>query len=211
MGLFVRKTEIGTHAPLYSFGAEKTILIVGLGNIGQEYDNTRHNIGFDCVDEYQKTHDFTSWQDKKNLFCQHSSATIGGTKVILVKPTTYMNESGRAVQATQAFYKLSNAETFVIHDELDIDFGTIRTRIGGGSAGHNGIKSITQHCGEEYGRIRVGIGPKTPQQIDSADFVLAKFSQDEAAKLKSLHKEVCNIVDELTASHKLPEQTRKIL
>jgi PTH1 family peptidyl-tRNA hydrolase len=96
------------------------------------------------------------------------------------------------------FYRVYNPETVVVHDELDIDFGTIRTRIGGGSAGHNGIKSLTEILGEDYGRVRVGIGPKTHAKMDSADFVLQDFTGEQQEILPKLINEACSILDECT-------------
>ena len=107
-----------------------------------------------------------------------------------------MNESGRAVKETQHFYKVDNSKTLVVYDELDIDFGHIRTRVGGSSAGHNGIKSVTNACGEDYGRMRVGIGPKKPKQIDTSDFVLAKFDKKQMDYMPELFQESNAILSE---------------
>lgn len=160
MGLFDRKkTTFDSVAPLYTVGNSKTVLIIGLGNIGPEYTNNRHNLGFMVLDQYRTTHDFSGWTAKKDLECELATGQIGSTRVLLVKPTTYMNSSGDCAQKVQKFYQIYNQATIVVHDELDVDFGTIRTRIGGGSAGHNGIKSITDQLGEDYGRVRIGIGP----------------------------------------------------
>jgi len=200
MGLFDRKrTNYHESQPLYTLGNSQTLLVVGLGNIGPEYAMTRHNVGFMAVERYCGTHDFSDWMVKKDLKCQIATGNIGSTRVILIKPTTLMNLSGESVQAVQNFYKITGIETLVVHDELDIDFGTIRTRVGGGSAGHNGIKSLLQHTGDSFGRIRVGIGPKNPEQIDSADFVLQNFSEQETEKLPKILKEVCALIDERTA------------
>ncbi|MDQ2972993.1 MAG: aminoacyl-tRNA hydrolase [bacterium] len=209
MGLFLKKTVPADSKPLYSIGGQKTLLIIGLGNIGNEYDGTRHNIGFEVADAFAANHDF-GWVNKKDLQCHIASGIIGSTRIIIIKPTTLMNLSGNAAQAVQHFYRVYNPETFVVHDELDIDLGVIKTKIGGGSAGHNGIKSIAQNLGEDFGRIRIGIGPKHPAQIDSADFVLGKFSKVEQASLKQIINESCNILDELTANHTLPIETRKL-
>src|SRR5690606_21448332 len=111
-----------SHAPLFTLGSQKTVLIVGLGNIGKEYDNTRHNAGFMCVDEFARQQDFPGWVEKKDLKCYISKQTVGSTQVILVKPTTYMNESGQAMAAVQHFYKIPCSATLVVHDELDINF-----------------------------------------------------------------------------------------
>ncbi len=211
MALFVKKTNTGTHVPLYTIGANKTVLIVGLGNIGKDYDNTRHNIGFSSVDFFAKQQDFPSWVLKKDLKAHITMATIGGTRIILAKPTTFMNVSGEAVQALCNFYKISSSDVLVVHDELDIDFGKIRTSTEGGAAGHNGIKSVITHLGQAFGRVRIGIGPKTPEQIDSADFVLATFSADQQKHLHTLHKEVASILADYAASGTLYVETRSTL
>ncbi len=210
MGLFDKRVEIGNNQPLYRIGGQGNLMIVGLGNPGREYVKNRHNFGFLCLDKYQETHDFDSWINKKDWNCQISTGNVGGVRIILVKPQTYMNESGRAVQAAAQFYKITASDIVVVHDELDVEFGSIRSRVGGGSAGHNGIKSVAQSIGEDFGRIRVGIGPKRPAQIDSADFVLQDFSEAESKKLDSIEKEVCSIIDERTAGT-LPLDTRKVI
>lgn len=210
MGLFDRKkTSYFDSQPLYTVGNGKNLLVVGLGNIGVEYAQTRHNIGFMAIDRYKESHDFDGWIEKKDLLCYQSTGMIGNTRVILIKPITMMNSSGEAVQKVQHFYKISESDTLVIHDELDIDFGTIRTRAGGSSAGHNGVKSLLEHLDEGFGRIRVGIGPKTPAKIDSADFVLKKFNDEQSALLPKILREVCALIDERTAG-KLPQQTSTV-
>ena len=123
-----------------------------------------------------------------------------------------MNLSGEAVQAVANFYKIAGDKVTVIHDELDIPFGQIRTRMGGSAAGHNGIKSVTQHLGENYGRVRIGIGPKDPPQIDSADFVLARFSKDQEAEMPNLIKEATAILSEyIYGGNELMAETRSFL
>lgn len=190
----------------------KPLLLVGLGNIGKEYEDTRHNIGFAIIDHFVKKNSLEKWILKKDFFCHLSTGVVGKRKVILCKPTTLMNNSGQAVSAVQKFYKIANADTVVIHDELDIDFGQIRTRIGGGTAGHNGVKSIVSRCGEEFGRIRVGIGPKTPAQIDSSDFVLARFSKDQEKELPSLLAESNSILSEhCFSTTQLSAETRSFI
>lgn len=211
MGLFVKKTEVGTHAPIYSIGSEKTALVVGLGNVGKDYDGTRHNIGFACVDEFAKAYDFPAWIEKKDLKCLLAKQIVGDTRVILIKPTTYMNKSGEAVQAVQQFFKLSNSQTLVIHDEIDIAFGQIRTRLGGSSAGNNGVKSLIQHTGEDFTRIRVGVKNELLEKMDSADFVLAKFNKEEQASLAKLTREVSTLISEFLATHNLAHETRSFL
>jgi PTH1 family peptidyl-tRNA hydrolase len=195
-----------------TIGLNKNLLIVGLGNPGSHYDGTRHNIGFVCVDSFvDKTSEMSGWVDKKDLKCLLSTGQMGDTKVFAVKPTTFMNLSGEAVQAISHFYKIHPDQVVVVHDELDVSFGQIRMRKGGSAAGHNGIKSVTQHIGEDYGRIRVGIGPKTPEQIDSADFVLQKFSGEEQGHMPELSREVNAILSELVYGAQLPNETRNFL
>lgn len=186
-------------------------MITGLGNPGKEYDGTRHNIGFDVLNQLADKQAFDPWTNKKDLKALVTSKTLGNSRVILVKPTTFMNLSGEAVRAVMDFYKVPLQQIVVAHDELDIPFGQIRTRIGGGAAGHNGIKSITQHLGEGYGRIRIGIGPKEPEQIDSADFVLAHFNPDQQKEMPALLKEAQAILTEYIYGDSLATETRNFL
>lgn len=212
MSLFVKKTpETGTNAPLFTLGSEKSLLIVGLGNIGKEYEGSRHNIGFACVDSFAKQQDFPAWHEKKDLKCHLTQHRLGETRVILMKPQTFMNNSGEAVSAVQRFYKLANSQTLVVHDELDIDFGQIRMRIDGGSAGNNGVKSLIQHCGEDFGRLRIGIKSDLLSKVNGADFVLAKFNKEEQAHLSALLREVNNILLEYTYKNEQISGTRSFL
>lgn len=211
MALFQKRPQIGSSINFTTYGMNKTLLIVGLGNVGAEYDGTRHNIGFACVDEFARKNEFPAWVNKTDLKCMTTSAMIGDTKVYLCKPTTFMNLSGEAVQALAHFYKIELAHIIVVHDEIDIDFGQVRLRMGGSSAGHNGIKSITKHMTENYGRVRIGIGPKKPEQIDSADFVLAKFSAAETEHIGELKREVNAVLSELAYGSPLTPETRTFL
>lgn len=221
MSLFVR-SDNSDKSPLYktvvgltSFNNSQNsrpLLIIGLGNVGQYYDGTRHNIGFSVVDHFAIKQKFDSWTNKKDLHAAQASGVVGSRKVILCKPTTLMNDSGRAVQAMQHFYKFDNSDTLVVYDDLDINYGQIRTRIGGGAAGHNGIKSITGHCGEDFGRVRIGIGPKRPAQIDSSDFVLSKFSKTQEKDLSLLLQETNAILSEhCFSTDPLPSETRSFI
>jgi peptidyl-tRNA hydrolase, PTH1 family len=212
MSLFQRMPQAAEPRTYTTVGLNRTILLVGLGNPGKEYLGTRHNIGFVCLDDFvAKNTDMKAWIAKKDLKCVISSGQLGQTRVLAIKPTTFVNLSGEAVQAAINFYKIPLGQTVVIHDEIDVDFGQIRLRIGGGSAGHNGIKSVTGVIGEEYGRIRIGIGPKTPEQIDSADFVLARFSKNELAEMPALTREVSAILSEYAYGMELPTETRNFL
>lgn len=210
MALFQKRTENESVRPLFTLSATQTVLVVGLGNIGGQYDNTRHNIGFMAVDDFATRNNFEPWVNKKDLKCHHTQKTFGQTRVILIKPTTFMNLSGEAVQAVQYFYKIDNSKTIAIYDELDIEFGQLRMRIGGGAAGHNGVKSLIQHCGEEFGRIRIGIGPKLHEQQDSADFVLGTFSKEQLAALPKLYNEIDSVLNDTIYGGELYAETRAI-
>ena len=131
-------------------------LFVGLGNPGSDYAKNRHNIGFMAVDEIVHRHSFAPFRSKfQGQLCE---GKIAGQKVLILKPTTYMNESGKAVQAAMAFYKLPIQDIIVFHDEMDLVAGKIRMKTGGGHAGHNGVRSIQSHIGSGFQRVRLGVG-----------------------------------------------------
>ncbi len=153
------------------------ILLVGLGNPGDKYIRTRHNIGFMAVDEIAQAHGFGPEKSKHQGVIREG--TIGTEKVIALKPQTYMNESGRAVAAVAQFYKIRPAEIIVFHDELDLAPGRMRTKSGGGHAGHNGLRSIHAHIGEGYRRVRLGIGhPGDKSKVSG--YVLHDFAKADA-------------------------------
>jgi len=131
-------------------------LFVGLGNPGAKYARNRHNIGFMAVDEIARRHGFSPW--RRRFQGETSEGTLGTERVILLKPTTYMNDSGRAVQEATSFFKIAPGDVTVFHDELELPPGKVRVKIGGGIAGHNGLRSISAHIGNEYRRVRLGIG-----------------------------------------------------
>jgi len=158
-------------------------LIVGLGNYGKEYEGTRHNAGFMAVDTFAKKHDFPEWQEKAKFKSYVCEDFIAGKKIILIKPNTLYNLSGEAVNAVKKFYKLNNRDITVIHDELDLPFNTVKEKIGGGTAGSNGLKNIISHIGADFRRIRIGIKNDHLEKMDPADFVLSKFSSTEKKQL----------------------------
>lgn len=212
MSLFQNRPQSSDPVNYFTMGQSKSVLIVGLGNPGQEYELTRHNVGFFAIDKFVgKTDEMQDWISKNDLKCLISSGRIAEKRVIAIKPTTFMNLSGEAVQAVASFYKIHPDNIAVIHDELDIEFGQIRLRKGGSSAGHNGIKSVSKLIGEDYGRIRVGVGPKTPEQIASEDFVLQKFSEAEQKQLPNLSQEIIAILSEFIYGDELPHDTRNFL
>ncbi len=131
-------------------------LVVGLGNPGAQYADNRHNIGFMAVDRIVRRHGFSSW--RRRFQGRTADGTIAGTRVIALMPDTYMNLSGQAVGAAVRFFKLTPAAVIVIHDELDLAPGRVKVKQGGGAGGHNGLKSIDQHIGPDYWRVRLGIG-----------------------------------------------------
>jgi PTH1 family peptidyl-tRNA hydrolase len=158
-------------------------LFVGLGNPGAKYAQNRHNIGFMALDEIASTHGFSPWKAKyQALICE---GTLGGVKVLLLKPQTFMNLSGQAVGEAMRFYKLSSSDVTVLHDELDLAPGKCRVKQGGGHAGHNGLRSLHAHIGPDYGRVRLGIGH--PGHKDAvAGYVLRDFPKADQAWLEDL-------------------------
>ena len=211
MGLFQRKTQTGISKPLYTIGLNRTLLIVGLGNPGKQHTDSRHNIGFACLDSLAQKLDFPDWTEKKVLKCQLSEQNVSDTKVILVKPSTYMNLSGEAVQAVKSFYKIPDDQIIAVHDELDIPFGQIRTRLGGSSAGHNGVESLIKHINEGFGRVRIGIHNVLADKIEGKDFVLSSFNNEETEKLPALTREVNSILSEYIYGQPLSSETRSFL
>lgn len=211
MGLFQRKVQTDVKPLFYSPGLQKTVLVVGLGNPGKDYAETRHNIGFMCIDNYASIREFSNWSNKKDFQCDFSMQLLGGNRIILIKPSTYMNNSGLAVRAVQQFYEIPNEQTLVVHDELDIKFGQIRTRTGGSSAGHNGLNSLIEHLGKDFARIRIGVGNSRSAKADSSKFVLGKFSANEKKQLGNLTREVASIIDEFVHLGKLDPTTRNFL
>lgn len=131
-------------------------LVVGLGNPGPAYAGNRHNIGFMAVDEIVRRHGLSPWRKKFHGFL--SDGTVDGHKVVVLKPETFMNESGRAVQAAATFYKIQPKDIIVFHDEIDLAPGKLRVKRGGGHAGNNGLRSIHAAMGSDYGRVRMGVG-----------------------------------------------------
>jgi PTH1 family peptidyl-tRNA hydrolase len=155
-------------------------LIVGLGNPGEKYQNTRHNVGFVCVDEISKrTGDSPkAFKDNNKLNSQILKTKIGDSDAILIKPTTYMNLSGEAVAAVAKYYKIDPEQIIVISDDSNLSVGQARIRFTGEAGGHNGLKSLIEHLGEEFWRVRVGIGQEPGIALE--DFVLGKIKPDEA-------------------------------
>ena len=153
------------------------LVFVGLGNPGTEYAFQRHNAGFMAVDRIADQHGFSPWK-KKNLSLM-SEGRIGTEKVILLKPQSFMNKSGLPVAECIKFYKVEPASIFVFHDELDLGIGRIKVKIGGGHGGHNGLRDIDRHLGQNYWRVRIGIGRPPVAAMDVRNWVLTDFSKEE--------------------------------
>ena len=166
-------------------------LIVGLGNIGEKYQLTRHNVGFMVIDEITKN--LTTSNIQKSNF--HSTLEKSSYD-LFSKPTTYMNNSGMAVQAIKEYYKLEIEDIIVIHDDIDLPFGTVKFKIGGGHGGHNGLRSIDAHIGKEYTRVRIGVG-KPQDKADVANYVLNNFSKEELNKLPDIIAHTMNAIKAL--------------
>ena len=158
-------------------------LFVGLGNPGAKYAHNRHNIGFMAVNEIARRHGFASW--RRRFQGETAEGALDHEKVILLKPTTYMNDSGRAVQEAANFFKLSAGEITVFQDELELPPAKVRVKVGGGIAGHNGLRSISSHIGNDYRRVRLGIGHPGVKELVHP-YVLSDFAKDEGAWVTAL-------------------------
>lgn len=160
-------------------------LIIGLGNPGSDYTQTRHNLGFIVVSHYADTHG-VPFHPTPKFKAAIAELTHAGQKIILAKPTTYYNLSGEAARAISDFYKIAPSDILIIHDELDLPFGTIRTRIGGSAAGNNGVANITQHLGPDTARLRIGSSNEHHRQTDGRDFVLSRLAAHEAEQFAAI-------------------------
>ena len=152
-------------------------LVVGLGNPGSEYANTRHNVGFMAADAICSRYNFDSY--KKKFDGEIALGQIGSEKVLVLKPQTYMNLSGNSVVKAALFYKILPENIIVIHDDMDLKIGQLKAKNGGGSGGHNGLKSIDSHISPNYNRIRVGVGHPQNKGQDVINYVLGSFSKEE--------------------------------
>jgi PTH1 family peptidyl-tRNA hydrolase len=170
-------------------------LIFAQGNPSRAYDGTRHNVGFFMIDRLAKEYG-VEFIKKPKFHALVAETTIHGEKILLVKPTTYYNETGQAARLLVDFYKLDPAHDFlVIHDDLALPFGTIRTRASGRDAGNNGIKSLNAHLGMNHSRIRIGIYTALRDRMDDADFVLARFTHDEQDALPAIFEHAQKFID----------------
>ncbi|HEX7259705.1 MAG TPA: aminoacyl-tRNA hydrolase [Candidatus Saccharimonadia bacterium] len=186
-------------------------LIIGLGNIGKEYHATRHNLGFGVVDMLAIT-----FGKQPSDFTKHAKAAAEILDLksefgcMLVRPTTMMNLSGQAVQALAHYYKIAPHNIWVIYDDVDLPFGHMRVRLGGGSAGHNGIKSIMHHIGDEFWRVRLGIANDYLATTPTDKFVLDPFMAEEATKVPALLETAANYIEAALLSGNLSDHSQHL-
>ena len=167
------------------------LLLVGLGNPTPDSENNRHNIGFKIIDAINKKFGLSKQKPKfKGLL---TTGNVGEQKVYAIKPLTFMNNSGICIRELIEYFKIDVEDVIVFHDDLDLEFGKIKAKFGGSSAGHNGIASIDKFIGKDYSRVRIGIG-KPKNNIEIADYVLQNFSEDETTEIEKITK---NITDSI--------------
>lgn len=172
------------------------VLVVGLGNPGRKYEQTRHNAGFCVVDRLGARAGVEV--ERKQLGALVAPARVGGQSAVLAKPQSFMNRSGQPVASLRGYYKATNADVVVIHDDLDIPFGDVRVKVGGGHGGHNGLRDLNRALGADYIRVRFGVG-RPPQGWDAADYVLGKWTTQESAELDSVVDRAADAVDLILA------------
>lgn len=170
-------------------------LVVGLGNPGEEYAKTRHNIGFMAADEIHSRYNFTPYKAKfEGLLAE---GQIAGERVLLLKPQTFMNLSGNSVSKVASFYKIPSKNIIVIHDDKDLALGKLKAKIGGSAGGHNGLKNIDSQIGQDYNRIRIGVGSPKEHNTDTVNFVLSRFSKSEIEILQQDLDFIATTINEL--------------
>lgn len=176
-------------------------LIFAQGNPGKEYEKTRHNIGFLAL-EYYALKRGVHFQTKQKFNADIAEISSGNDTTLLIKPLTYYNETGACALAVSTFYKISNENILVVHDDLALPFGTLRTREKGSSAGNNGIKSLNAHLGENYHRLRIGTWSELADRSSSFDFVLSKFNAEESEKLNNdVFPKTTEIIDDFISGN----------
>jgi PTH1 family peptidyl-tRNA hydrolase len=170
------------------------LLFVGLGNPTPDSENNRHNVGFKIIDAINKKFGLSKQKPKfKGLL---TTGNIEGEKVYAIKPLTFMNNSGICIRELLEYFKFDAEDVVVFHDDLDVEFGKIKAKFGGSSAGHNGIASIDKFIGKDYSRVRIGIGkPQTP--IEIADYVLQNFDEDELAGINKISENITDSIGDL--------------
>ncbi|UAT42684.1 aminoacyl-tRNA hydrolase [Anaplasmataceae bacterium AB001_6] len=179
-----------------SFGDDNFFVIVGLGNPGISYKATRHNVGFMFVDSLLLTLEDGAAQYKKKFNSDFALSQYHGNNIIISKPLCFMNNSGSVVSGIKKFYKTINHKILIVHDDIDLSLGRVKVKCGGGSGGHNGIKSIDQMIGKNYWRLRIGVGEPQKNQ-DTANYVLAKFTSSEQQTIDSTIHNIISMFSEL--------------
>lgn len=183
-------------------------LFVGLGNPGRAYAGNRHNIGFLAIDAIVRRHPFATFRAR--FQGQAAEGAIGHERVIVLKPETFMNDSGRAVGAAARYYKIELTDIVVFHDELDLAAGRVRVKVGGGNAGHNGLRSITEEIGNDYRRVRIGIGHPGDRDLVH-DYVLSNFSKAELKWVAALCEAIAANAEFLAEDHDASFQNKIFL
>ena len=172
-------------------------IIVGLGNPGKQYEHTRHNVGFEVIDRLAEKNDILMTERKHRAFC--GKGLIGGQKVMLLKPQTFINLSGESVKSAVDCYQIGTDELIVVYDDVSLSPGQLRIRRAGSAGGHNGIKNIIAQLGtQEFPRVKVGVGEK-PERMDLADYVLSHFSKGEWEMMEEAFKEAADAVEVMIA------------
>lgn len=175
------------------------ILIVGLGNPGQKYQRTRHNLGWAILDmlqtKWKEEHDFSRWKKARKVKAEVSEGMVRNKTIILAKPLTFMNLSGQAVKSLVDYYEIKPKELIIIHDDIDISLGKIRLAENRGSAGHRGIQSIIKELGKNFIRLRAGIKPKDPKLKNVDKFVLLKFNKKEEKVIEKITERTLEAIE----------------
>ena len=172
-------------------------LIVGLGNPGEEYERTRHNIGFRVIDAFASASGASDWSKQRNLKGDLSQIVAQGRKLHLLKPRTFMNESGASVQKACSYYKVPPEELLVIYDDITLDVGAVKVSERGGTGGHNGLADIVARIKPSFTRLRIGIGQKPHKEMDLADYVLGRFSLEDENTISASMDRYLDCLDRL--------------
>jgi PTH1 family peptidyl-tRNA hydrolase len=175
-------------------------LVAGLGNPGRDYERSRHNLGWVAIDAYASSHGL-SWKGAPEFDSVVARRDLGpGRTLWLVKPQTFMNDSGRAVSAMARYHRIAPADVAAVYDDLTIDVGLIKVSVSGSDAGHNGVASLLEHLGTGFARLRLGIGPRFPPEMDLKDFVLARFTQEQLTLIQQKTDAYVHALELLIAS-----------
>jgi PTH1 family peptidyl-tRNA hydrolase len=186
----LRKTRPGT-----SQASNPTRAVIGLRNPGPDYEGTRHNSGYEVLALVLERAGETLRRGPSRVMAQVAQVGTGDSRVLYAVPTTYMNESGRAVRALLDYYKLSPQSILVVHDDIDLPFGRLRLQVGGGSGGNNGVRSIESALGTgDFSRLKLGVG-RPPGQMDPADYVLRRFTKEERAEVDLMIEDAADVVE----------------